>query len=181
VAIFYYSHPCSSPTSYLRSSFACIIALNYSSKPIFRINLIAAVAPCFVPRTSFRSLAISSNSFSLSLSPTVGRIKEYIVRLSRYIYIRSARSKSQVFSSRIRIRWNLFCLYVARWVISYTPSLSLRVACGSFYLALLLSFGGVTLLFLVFISLFIFSPSLPLLLFVRRVYSFYTLCLRYIT
>jgi hypothetical protein len=62
------SHPYSFPAPRLRSSFACTVALNYFSKPVFRINLIAAVAPCFVPRTSFRSLAISFNSFSLSLS-----------------------------------------------------------------------------------------------------------------
>jgi hypothetical protein len=62
------SHLCSFPAPRLRSSFAYIIALNCFNKPVFRINLIAAVAPCFVPRISFRSLAISFNSFSLSLS-----------------------------------------------------------------------------------------------------------------
>jgi hypothetical protein len=41
---------------------------------------------------------------SLSLSPTMGRIKERVARLSRYVRIRSARSKSQALFSRIKIR-----------------------------------------------------------------------------
>jgi hypothetical protein len=62
-------YSCSSPAPRLRSSlFACTVALNCSNRPVFRINLIAAVAPCLVPRTSFRSLTISPNSSSLSLS-----------------------------------------------------------------------------------------------------------------
>jgi hypothetical protein len=63
-----YSHRYFFSAPRLRSSFACTVTLNYFSKPVFRVNLIAAVALCFVPRTSFRSFVISFNSFSLSLS-----------------------------------------------------------------------------------------------------------------
>ena len=61
--------PCFTPAPPLRSSLlAYIVALNCSSRPVLRINLIAAVAPWFVPRTSLRSLAVSPSSSSLSLT-----------------------------------------------------------------------------------------------------------------
>jgi hypothetical protein len=66
------SHPCSSPAPRVCSSLlACVIALDRSNRPVLRINLIAAVAPCLVPRTSFRSLAFSPSSPSLSLLPSL--------------------------------------------------------------------------------------------------------------
>jgi hypothetical protein len=52
----------------LRSFFACTVALNCFNKSVFKINLIAVVALCFIPRISFRFLVISLNFFSLSLS-----------------------------------------------------------------------------------------------------------------
>jgi hypothetical protein len=80
------SHSYFSSALRLRSSFACTVALNYFSKPVFRINLIAAVAPCFVPRTSFRSLVISLNSFSLSLSHYGQDKRTYRTFIAAYPY-----------------------------------------------------------------------------------------------
>src|SRR5271168_5665322 len=63
-----YSCPSPSPAPRVRSSLvACVVALNCSNRPVLRVSLIAAVAPCLVPRTSFRSLAVSPSSSSLSL------------------------------------------------------------------------------------------------------------------
>jgi hypothetical protein len=62
-------YSCPSPVPRLRSSLLfCAVILNCSSRPVLRINLIAAVAPCSVPRTSFKSLlSFSNSSFLLSV------------------------------------------------------------------------------------------------------------------
>jgi hypothetical protein len=57
----------------------------------------------------------------------------------------------------------------------------LRIACDLFYPAFLLFFVGSVLLFFVPISFFIFAFPLPLLLFTRYSYSFYTLRLFCVT
>jgi hypothetical protein len=196
VTTFYYFYLCFSPAPRLRSFFAYTVAFTVifflrlayalpSPAPLLWTTLISPFLGLIWSRPSPHVLSLEPLLgpslylliLSLFLSPTVGRIKERVARLSRHIRIRSAPFKSQALFSRTRIRWNLFCLYVAGWVTRYTPSLSLRVTCDSFHLALLLSFGGVILWFLVSIFSSIFSPPLPLLLFARRVYSFCTLCL----